>query len=208
VQSIGILGGTFDPIHYGHLRPADAVRQRLGLAEVRLLPAGKPPHRGHPETSATHRLRMVELAVAEFPGLVADGCELKRPGPSYTVDTLRVLRDELGSQPLCLLMGSDAFIELESWHEWEQLPELAHLIVMERPGYVAGTWPVWAEARRCRNEAAIHEKSAGCVHLVPVPQLDLSATRVRESLRLQQSVEKMLPLAVIDYIHTHHLYSV
>jgi len=207
VQPIGILGGTFDPIHYGHLRPADEVRRAVGLAEVRLIPANKPPHRALPQSSATHRLRMVELATAEFPGLVVDRREVDRPGPSFTVDTLRSLRAEFGERPLCLLLGVDTFRDLETWHEWRLLPELAHLLIMRRPGYALNTWPVWAEARRSDDPAVLASQPAGIVQFVPVTPVDVSATRVRERLHRGQSVADAVPAVVNDYIRTHHLYA-
>jgi len=208
VQPIGILGGTFDPIHYGHLRPADQVRRVVHLGEVRLVPANQPPHRAAPQVSAAHRLRMAELAVAEFPGFVVDGRELKRPGPSYTVDTLRSLRAEFGAQPLCLLLGADAFRDLETWHEWPELPELAHLLVMQRPGYAMKAWPAWAQARRHDDPGALTTRPAGFVHFVGVTPVDVSATRVRERLRRGESIADDVPAPVIDYIRTHHLYAV
>jgi len=207
VQPLGILGGTFDPIHYGHLRPADEVRRRVGLAQVHLIPANQPPHRAAPRVSAMHRLRMVELAVAEFPELVADGRELARPGPSYTVDTLRALRTEVGDRPLCLLIGADTFMDLESWHEWQAIPELAHLLVMQRPAYAMDVWPAWAKARRRDEPATLSTCPAGIVQWVAVSPVDISATAVRARLRRGESVGDDVPVPVIEYIRTHDLYS-
>src|SRR5436190_14511736 len=139
IRTLGIIGGTFDPVHYGHLRVGAEVKAALGLAEVRLIPAGVPPHRPARVASGGHRLAMADLGCAEFPGIVADGREILRPGPSYTVTTLQALHAEDVTRPLALIIGSDAFAGLASWHRWEQLFTLAHLVVVERPGVPA--WP-------------------------------------------------------------------
>ncbi len=142
IRALGIVGGTFDPIHYGHLRLAAEVMKALGLPEVRMIPAGVPPHRAPPVASAADRMAMTELGCAEFPGLIADGREIARPGPSYTVVTLQSLHAEDPTLPLALIIGSDAFAGLAGWHKWEQLFTLAHLVVVQRPGEAA--------AARCR----------------------------------------------------------
>src|SRR5450755_3254631 len=133
-RTLGILGGTFDPIHYGHLRFAAEVRSMLGLAQIHLVPSGVPPHRAAPFASSEDRLTMTTLGCAEFPGLVADGREVRRPGPSYTVVTLQELHAQDLTRPLALLLGSDALHSLATWYHWEQLFTLAHLVVVERPG--------------------------------------------------------------------------
>jgi len=154
-----------------------------------------------------HRLRMVELAVAEFPELVADGRELARPGPSYTVDTLRALRTEVGDCPLCLLIGVDAFLDLESWHEWQAIPELAHLLVVQRPAYAMDVWPAWAKARRRDEPVALSTCPAGIVQWVAVSPVDISATAVRERLRRGEPVGNDVPAPVLEYIRIHGLYT-
>src|SRR5664279_5297098 len=130
-EPVAILGGTFDPVHYGHLRFADDVRRALHLAEVRLVPAADPPHRRGPAATADHRAAMLTLAAAEFPGLVVDERELRRPGKSYTVPTLEELRREFPGRPVWLLLGADAFRDLPTWHRWQELFDLAHVIVVE-----------------------------------------------------------------------------
>ena len=135
MQAIGIFGGTFDPIHFGHLRLAEEMAEAIGLERVLLIPAGQPPHRGAPRTEAAHRLEMVRRAIAGNPRFAADAREVTSPRPSYTVDTLTGLRAELNQeQPLWLLLGADAFLELPTWHEWRQLFELANIAVAARPG--------------------------------------------------------------------------
>ncbi len=132
---IGIFGGTFDPVHFGHLRPALEVQQALGLDEVRFIPAGQPPHRDMPHATAPQRLSMLQTAIEDQPGFAADEREIQREGPSYMVDTLALLREELGQIPLCLILGYDAFLGLPAWHQWHRLIELAHLVITHRPGW-------------------------------------------------------------------------
>jgi nicotinate-nucleotide adenylyltransferase len=207
---IGILGGTFDPIHYGHLRPADEVRKALALSEIRVIPAAQPPHRRQPVASAAQRLRMAELAVAQMPGFVIDDREYRRGGPSYTVLTLESLRAEFGTQPLCLLMGMDAFIEIESWHQWSRLPALAHFVVMHRPGSplpaAESDLPEWARARIARSPRELAAQPAGGILFQPVTPQDISATRIRAAIAAREDVRAWLPPAVWQYIDTHNLY--
>jgi nicotinate-nucleotide adenylyltransferase len=186
---IGILGGTFDPIHYGHLRPAAQVLLALDLAEIRFIPTARPPHRKSPEASYEHRLRMVELAVAPHERLHVDDRESRIAGPSYTVLTLESLRAELGEQPLCLLIGSDAFRGIESWYQWRRLLQLANIVVMERPGSPMSTvaqLPSWAQE-----------------HVYPQ---DISASGIRTMIEHGQSIADLVPHAVWDYIRRNRLY--
>ena len=206
---IGILGGTFDPIHYGHLRPAYEVYRRLRMVELRLVPAGTPPHRQPPVASAEHRLHMAELAAAEFPGFVVDDREIRRGGKSYTVLTLESIRKEIGTAPLCLLVGSDAFSGLPTWHRWERLFDLAHFVVVERPGVPLGEARTlsWAMERISSNPEDLGDAPAGRIVFVPVTPLDISATRLRVAIaRGETPSPAELPAAVWKYIHDHHLY--
>jgi nicotinate-nucleotide adenylyltransferase len=206
---IGILGGTFDPIHYGHLRPAQEVLRALDLAEVRIVPAANPPHRRPPLASAEQRLRMAELAVAEFPGLRVDDREIKRGGPSYTVLTLESLRVEFGARPLCLLLGMDAFEGLETWHQWQRLPELAHFVVMTRPGWSlpsADVLPAWARGRLAHAAGDLAQASAGKIYYQTVTPQDISATRIRKAIAHSEPVDGLLPPAVLDYLRANRLY--
>jgi len=207
---IGLLGGTFDPVHYGHLRPAHEVLRRLELAELRLVPAAQPPHRRPPLASPEQRLRMVELAVPEFPGLTADDREVRRGGVSYTVPTLESLRAELGPRtPLCFVLGADAFAGLPSWYRWETLFELAHLVVMERPGapLVREALPAWAVSRLSASPDALARRPAGSIALLPVTPYDISATRLREIIARGGTPSfDEIPRAVWEYIQRHNLY--
>lgn len=206
---IGILGGTFDPIHYGHLRPAQEVWRALALEEIRFIPAANPPHRPAPQASPAQRLAMVELAVAGIPGFRADDRELRRGGPSYTVLTLESLRAEFGDRPLCLLLGLDAFEGLETWHQWSRLPELAHLIVMTRPGWsfpADPALPAWARGRVCRDPRALSQTRAGNIYYQAVTPQAISATRLRHAIAQGESVEGLMPPAVWEFIRNHKLY--
>lgn len=206
MQPIAILGGTFDPIHYGHLRPAREALTALELAELRFIPAFQPPHRAPPVATAAQRLAMVELAVRGIPGLRADDRELRRAGLSYTVVTLESLRAEVGPTPLCLLIGTDQFREFETWYRWQEIPELAHLVVLNRPGAAAGVLPDWAQARVTGDLTALGRAPAGRLAFLAVSPQDISATRVRAALARGESVAGLVPEAVLDYIWSNQIY--
>lgn len=208
---LGILGGTFDPIHFGHLRLAEEARDALGLATVRVIPAGQPPHREQPGTGAEDRLNMARLAIAGVPGYELDDSEVVRQSPSYTVLTLRRLRTELGAtRPLVLILGADAFLGLPSWHEWEEILPLAHIAVGTRPGFsldAATMGPVLASLfSTAHGSAADLTAPAGRIVPFDMTALDVSATGIRATLAAGGSARFLLPDAVLDYIETHHLY--
>ena len=199
MSPVGIFGGTFDPIHFGHLRTAFELLHALRLAEVRLVPAGNPPHRGIPLCDARHRLDMVRAAVADQPGLVVDDREVRREGPSYTVLTLRELRDEAPGRPICLLLGMDAFLGLPQWHEWRSVFDLAHVVVAHRPGWTApdaGTLGELLAARGTQRVEDLHQSVAGRIHVRPVTQLEISSTDLRDLIVAGQDPRYLLPDAV------------
>ena len=213
---IGVFGGTFDPIHYGHLRLAEEVAEAAKLAAVRFMPSGTPPHRGAPGAGSTDRVEMVRLATDGNPRFSVDARETLRTGPGYTYDTLTELRRELGAQQsLVLLVGADAFLELATWHRWHALFDLAHIVVAYRPGYPIDTWqsrmpePLAHEygARSMQQPLAVHLAPAGGIATVSMTGLDISATFVRNAIRMRQSARYLLPEAVLDYIRSHALYS-
>lgn len=208
-KALGILGGTFDPIHYGHLRPAQETLRALDLAEIRVIPAANPPHRRPPVATPEQRLRMVELAVAGVPGFTADDREFRRGGLSYTVLTLESLRREFGERPLCLLLGLDAFEGIETWHQWQRLLELAHFIVMTRPGWefpAGARLPPWARDREVRDTSMLNQASSGKIYYQAVTPQDISATRIREALARGEPVDAWLPSAVLEYIRANRVY--
>ena len=199
VKPIAILGGTFDPVHLGHLRVAWEAAEALD-AQVRLMPAHLPPHRLTPVASAQQRVRMLEAALAGQDRLVLDTRELQREGPSSPVDTLRELRAETSAaQPLILLLGADAFAGLPTWHEWRALFDLAHIVVLTRPGHTATLPPELAEAvasRRATSAAQLHESPAGKVLNLPVTPLEISASAVRKMLADGREPRWLLPAAL------------
>ena len=205
-----MLGGTFNPVHYGHLRSAVELVEHLGLAQLRLMPAAVPPHREPPGCSAEHRAAMVELAIRGETRLLCDRRELARPGPSYTIDSLVELRAELGAEgPLLLVIGCDALLGLESWLRWRELLDHAHIVVLARPGWrlpETGELGAWLMRHRAAEPRALHEGPSGGVHVEALRPLDISATEIRALLQSGKSVRYLLPEPVLDYIETNGLY--
>lgn len=149
---------------------------------------------------------MLKLAILGLPGLHMDDRELQRPGPSYTFHTLESLRKEFPVTPLCLLIGADQFASFETWYRWRELPDLAHIVVMSRPGLAPVTWPAWASGRECKDYRVLHAAPAGRLAFLPVSPQDISATRIRAAVARGESVEGLLPEAVLEYIEANHLY--
>jgi nicotinate-nucleotide adenylyltransferase len=207
---ICILGGTFDPVHFGHLRPALDIQQALGIACVHLLPCREPPHRAAPLATAEQRLEMLQLAVADEPALDIDERELCRDGPSYMVDTLESLRSEKGNEPVCLALGMDALLGLDRWHRWQDIPALCHLVVMQRPG---SPWPQqgiladWVNKVRVTDVSVLNRQAAGCVIGIPVTQMAVSSTQIRDLLAAGKSPRYMLPNAVLNRIRQEKWYA-
>ena len=209
---IGILGGTFDPIHFGHLRPALELYEALEFDQLRFIPNGRPPHRADASASPEQRLHMVQRAVAGQSGFIADDREVRRAGASYTADTLAELRAEFGEAPLCLCLGMDAFLGLHTWHQWERIPALAHLVVAHRPGWSLSSEALPAplralvEDRLTDTPAELGAAPAGRLVLRAVTQLDISATTIRALIASRHSARYLLPDSVIGYILEHDIY--
>ncbi len=213
---IGILGGTFDPIHHGHLRLAQEALEQCRLRQVRFIPSGTPPHRATPLASATARLEMVSLALHAHHQFVVDVREAYRTDPCYSVNTLTSLRDELGTeQPLCLLLGSDAFLQLHTWHEWRHLFDLAHIVVMQRPGQPLGNAMANADgelqveyrARLAPAPSRVHESPAGAIVALEMPLLDISATDIRRRCSENKSIRYLVTDSVANYIQSNQTYA-
>lgn len=211
-EALGIFGGTFDPVHFGHLRLAEEACRDLGLERVLWIPSGRPPHRATPQVEPRHRLDMVQQAIAGNRSFAVDGSEVAAARPSYTFDTLTRLRGEYGGeQSLVLLLGADAFAGLPTWHRWRELFALAHIAVAHRPGFPIETAslppPLAAEfAARRGGPAALRMAPAGTIATFAMTQLAISATQIRRLLANGESVRYLLPDAVIDYIAANQLY--
>lgn len=201
MTAVGIFGGTFAPIHNGHLRLAIELRERLGLDRVNLIPSGEPPHRETPRISAQRRFDWVRLACEGEPGLVADDREVRRGGRSYTYDTLVDLRAEMPDAALVLLLGDDAANQFHTWHRWREIPDLAHLVFAERPyetSAPAAELMALLRGKRAADAAALRGQLAGLYLTAPLPPLAISSTRVRGLLKAGRSVRGLVPQAVID----------
>lgn len=209
---VGFFGGTFDPVHFGHLRLAEEAADTLGLGRVLFSPAGQPPHRDPPRVAAGDRLAMVAAAIAGNPRFALDAGEAHSAGPSYTVTTLARLRREFGvSRPLVLLLGSDAFAALNLWHRWREIFALAHVAVTHRPGAGwATTLPEDLAAqlarRRVDSPAELATAPSGLIYGFTMTPLEISATVIRDLLANRRSPRYLLPDAVLDYIRAHRLY--
>lgn len=214
-SSIGVLGGTFDPIHFAHLRLAEEVAEAFMLNTVRLIPSANPPHRITPSAPAEDRLKMVELALDRAnKKLVPDGRELNRVGKSYMVDTLKQLRTEHPNASISLILGTDAFIELMTWHEWQQLFSLANIIVASRPNLPLSVLETNLEkklaseyeARKRHDRDLLHSSKNGLIFTYEFTSLEVSGTSLRRRIQHKQSLKYLLPDNVINYIQNHNLY--
>ena len=213
---LGLYGGTFDPVHLGHLRLAEEAVDALGLSGVRWIPAGQPLLREVPSVAARQRLELVRLATADNPRFSVDPAEVEADRPSYTVPTLERLRrpDVLGGErPLVLLLGADAFAGVAAWHRWETLFELAHVAVAHRPGYCLEASALSAPLARTLKQrlsldpAVLAASPAGRIVTFAMTPLDISATRIRAALSKGESVRYLLPDALIGYLQNHRLYT-
>lgn len=203
MSPIGIFGGTFDPIHYGHLRTAFEMLQALRFAEVRFVPSGDPPHRGKTFAAAALRLEMVRAATEPEPGFNVDDCEFRRDGPSYTVDTLAAMREEFSSQSMGLILGMDAFLGLTSWHRWDEILDFAHIVVAHRPGWRApdiGPLGDMLSEHGTHRVDDLHENPSGLVHIHAVTQLEISSTEIRDLVAAGRDPRFLMPDVVRDII--------
>jgi nicotinate-nucleotide adenylyltransferase len=196
LNPMGIFGGTFDPVHYGHLRSAFELLEAIELSEVRFLPAGNPPHRDSTHADARTRVALVRAAINGEPRFILDDRELRREGPSYSVDTLLDLRAEFAHRSLCLIVGMDAFLGLPQWHQWREILELAHLVVAHRPGWQAPQSGALGELLADRGTALtqeLHETRAGRVYIRAVTQLEISSSVIRELVRAGRDPRYLVP---------------
>jgi len=209
-QPVGILGGTFDPVHNGHLHLATTFLETLNMAELRFVPLNTPPHRTLPLASAEQRLEMLELAVENQAGLKVDDCEIRRGGISYSIDTLKHLRKILNETPVCLLMGIENFNTLNHWHQWQSLLDYAHIVIANRPGndnkLTDEEIKNFMDVSITQSVEILHQQPAGLIMQLDVPMLDISSTQIRKNFQTNLNSDSLLPNKVLDFVQTHHLY--
>jgi nicotinate-nucleotide adenylyltransferase len=208
-----LFGGTFDPVHYGHIKTVQELKQRLNLDTVYMIPAAVPPLRDKPQVSASQRLQLLKLALEDIPGIFIDNRELKREGVSYSVDTLTEIRHELCDESaLVMMIGGDAFLKLDQWHQWQRIFELAHVVVAHRPGWVLNNQSYTPalkdliDQRLCDNSAQLMQQQSGCLWFERVTPVDISATMIRAAIEHNESIEEFVPSKVSSYIHDNRLY--
>lgn len=210
------MGGTFNPIHFGHLCMAQELADALNFDEVRFIPAANPPHKNTPSISAEHRAAMLRLAIADNPLFKFDDRELQRDGVSYSIDTLQNLRDELGSQTsITLLMGSDAFTKFDTWHRWQEIIQLCHIAIVQRPQMQKQTQEITKLSKALETFLHNHYSEhgddlrtspAGFITMRQITALDISSTAIREAIKQGHSVRYLVPDSVLEYIQAHQLY--
>jgi nicotinate-nucleotide adenylyltransferase len=209
MRPMGIFGGTFDPIHYGHLRSAFEMQQALDFGEIRFIPCGDPPHRGATFADAALRFRMVDVAISGQDGFVSDDRELRRDGPSYSIDTLIELRAEYPKRSLGLIVGMDAFLGLPKWHRWDEILDSAHIVVAHRPGWRApdiGPLGELIAERGTHRVEDLHDTAHGRIHIHAVTQLEIASTEIRELVANGRDPRFLMPDAVRDVIEETGVY--
>ena len=209
MKPIGVFGGTFDPIHYGHLRSAFEMLQALRFDEVRFMPCGDPPHRGVTYANAEQRLELVQLAIEGQSGFVADDRELRREGPSYTIDTLVSLREEFPDRSLGLIVGMDAFLGLTDWHRWDEILDVAHIVVAHRPGWRApdiGALGELITEYGTHRVDDLHGAAHGRIHIHAVTQLEIASTEIRDLIAAGRDPRFLMPDQVRDAIVENKIY--
>ena len=210
MSAMGVFGGTFDPIHYGHLRTAYEMLQALRFDEVRFMPCGNPPHRKAPHADAQLRLEMVRVATDGQYGFVVDDRELQREGPSYSVDTLSALRTEYPLRPIGLIIGMDAFLSLPKWYHWREILRLAHIVVAHRPGWRAPDMGPLGELLTDHGTHRIgdlHQAKEGHIYIHDVTQLEISSSDIRELVTMGRDPRFLLPDAVCEVIANSGCYA-
>ncbi|MFT5659281.1 MAG: nicotinate-nucleotide adenylyltransferase [Gammaproteobacteria bacterium] len=201
---IGIFGGTFNPIHNGHLQLARQVLEALALDEVHFLPCANPVHRGAPNVSGDDRLKLIKLAIAAEHSFIANTLELDRGGPSFMVDTLREVRDKIGNESICLMLGADAFNGIQGWKQSDEILNLAHLVVCQRPEIELNR-DIYRD-HWVQSVDYLNQKNHGYVLPLTINQSNCSSTIIREQLLAAEPTTQCLPPAVFEYIVNHHLY--
>ena len=213
-QPIGLLGGTFNPIHWGHLLPTKTVMETLNLSRIMLIPAHRPPHKQTPGVQSDKRANMVKLACEHMQQqqtchFEVNTLELDRNEPSYTVQTLKILQQQNPNTPLCFLMGMDSLINLHTWYQFEQVIELCHIVVSRRPGYqLADSSPAATllATRQTQNPQDLRATLGGRIYLADIEPIDISSSQIREYIAADKAVDQLLPSNVLAYINQMQLY--
>jgi nicotinate-nucleotide adenylyltransferase len=207
---IGLFGGTFDPIHCGHIKIAENLLKTLNLQSVHFIPNKAPPHRPAPIASADDRFTMVRIATARHPDFIVNDIELARPAPSYTIDTLTTLRSLIPHQPICLIIGIDEFINFNKWYFWEKIPDLVHLVIVNRPGFELPSSD-WLEKllkkRHTQNRKLLGMEPGGSIFFVDMKPIYISATDIRHKIKHNDHISEIISSDVLSYIKEHHLYT-
>ena len=209
-MTIAVFGGTFDPVHFGHIEIATQLAEHLRIDSLRLMPCGVPVHRQQPIANANQRLEMLGMAIADRPQLAIERREVEQSEPSFSIDSLRRIRAEIGPEhTLFMCLGMDALEQLQHWHQWRQLLDYCHIVAVARPGAQRPTKPPlkrWIEQHQSQQPAANESRPCGHLFFCSVNLLDISSTEIRQRLTQRRSIDRLTPDAVIDYIHRHHLY--
>lgn len=208
-MTIGIFGGTFDPVHHGHLAAAKALLEALPLEAIHFMPCHQPVHRQMPKASAQDRLAMLELAIADQPQLAIETCELDRRMPSYTIDSLQILKQHHPNTSFALIIGADAFSQFETWKQYQDILNHCHLIIMDRAAHPlkrSENLEKLFVSHETQDPAVLKRQSSGAIYRFAWPSPDISSTQIRDELRNRKSTTHILPKAVANYIQTQHLY--
>ena len=209
MKPIGVFGGRFDPIHYGHLRTAFELLQALNFEEIRFMPCGNPPHRDQAHADAEFRFEMVAAAIEGQHGFVIDDRELSRKGPSYSVDSLNTLRTDFPLRSIALIIGMDAFINLPKWYQWQEILQLSHIVVAHRPGWRLPDMGPLGELLTTRGTHRVddlHEAKSGHIYIHDVTQLEISSSEIRELISLDRIPRFLMPDSVCEIIKRTRCY--
>ena len=209
-MAVAIFGGTFDPVHYGHIKVASDLADHLDVNSVALMPCGKPTHRPPPAATPSQRLDMLKLSIVGNQKLTVEESEIDTTTPNYTINSLHRIRSRIGAkETVFLCIVSDTLSQLDSWHQWTDLTKYCHIVAISRPGLnrkYSSSLTNWIASRRCRDVAKLKENPAGFVYHCELSFLDISSTKIRQKIKTNEALQKLLPSKVINYIHINHLY--
>jgi nicotinate-nucleotide adenylyltransferase len=203
---LGILGGTFDPIHQGHLYIADCAFKQTPIKKIKIIPCYQPVHRSPPKASVEDRVAMVKLAIQGIPYLELDELEINRKGLSYTIDTLTTLRKNYPLAPISLILGTDAYQSITTWRRWQELLDYSHLLVLKRPHFIFSHTNHWLAEREAKDRQDLVSQKAGKIFFIEIPSNTISSTQVREKIKKGVDISCLVPIKVATYIKEHHLY--